>query len=140
MRISDWSSDVCSSDLYGRYRRWACKHSAGSDFRRGQAGYHPLPPCLSRRADPKRLYLDAVRQAFAADGHDPQWFSDTKSPHPDREWHPGLRNDRREHLPHSQAVIDLVRSSSEEHTSELQSLMLHWYSVFCFTIQKKNKS
>src|SRR3546814_4750835 len=119
MRISDWSSDVCSSDL----------------------------------ADPKRLYLDAVRQAFAADGHDPLWFSGPKSAHPDREWHPGLRNDRREHLPHSQAGIDLVRSGSrtaarqakgrcdcagrrsEEHTSELQSLMRISYPVFCL----KNK-
>src|SRR3546814_2292890 len=118
MRISDWSSDVCSSDL--------------------------------------------------ADGHDPLWFSGPKSAHPDREWHPGLRNDRREHLPHSQAGIDLVRSGSrtaarqakgrcdcagrlvrgmrslqqsgersEEHTSELQSLMRISYAVFCLKKKKK---
>src|SRR3546814_9398121 len=26
MRISDWSSDVCSSDLASRICRWACQH------------------------------------------------------------------------------------------------------------------
>src|SRR3546814_8717760 len=45
MRISDWSSDVCSSDLFGRsggwtkHRRHGCRSisRASSDFRRSSA-------------------------------------------------------------------------------------------------------
>src|SRR3546814_14940574 len=38
MRISDWSSDVCSSDLYGEYTKLA-DYTASKDFASRAAGY-----------------------------------------------------------------------------------------------------
>src|SRR3546814_4846054 len=117
MRISDWSSDVCSSDLLlpGRTdagrdagaARNAC--AAGRRERRGRAEdgalrlgrrARPLPlPDRAGRRDVRqrsgRLIRPPLRPRFA--------------PRPDS--HQGER--------------------SEEHTSELQSLMRISYAVFC---------
>src|SRR3546814_7183555 len=89
MRISDWSSDVCSSDL-------------GDD-----PGLLRLPPRPA--AHPALGALPADRRAH-------------------------LWADRacRGHLRHH-------RHRSEEHTSELQSLMRISYAVFCLKKKKKNK-
>src|SRR3546814_7355598 len=103
MRISDWSSDVCSSDLrpLGEvprahvHRRVRGSHPGGEadELPRArpdlQAGHHQLP-----------------RPAAA---------------------HGGIRR-----LPSQRAF-----GRSEEHTSELQSLMRISYAVFCL---KKKKS
>src|SRR3546814_3778549 len=78
MRISDWSSDVCSSDLQP-----------------------PLDDAVDARADLRR----AIRL------HPAGQFDDVRH---------GLRSDRHD--------IDLGRS--EEHTSELPSLMRLSYAVF----------
>src|SRR3546814_3578273 len=74
MRISDWSSDVCSSDLHG------------------------LPDRFPACAAPSQIFIPSP---------DPQCRQKT-----------------------------LIRS--EEHTSELQSLMRISYAVFCLK-KKKNK-
>src|SRR3546814_8331715 len=89
MGISDWSSDVCSSDL-----------SRASEVREGQ------------RVD-KRLGTgdDATRTGEAG-----RPDSAPDRPAPDREGAFGL---------------PLPRDRSEEHTSELQSLMRISYAVFC---------
>src|SRR3546814_10469976 len=105
MRISDWSSDVCSSDLIrqrsGSFRHWcgdlAPRHHAHIDdgqCRRAQRG------CRLHRSP-----LDGNREFGFAD------------------------LDRKSHQPE--------RVRSEEHTSELQSLMRISYAVFC--LKKKNK-
>src|SRR3546814_4323755 len=88
MRISDWSSDVCSSDL----ARSPCRSPAGFDA----AGCSSGPANGSSR-----------RRARAA-----------------RSW--------------TSPAADSTRSKprSEEHTSELQSLMRISYAVFC--LKKKN--
>src|SRR3546814_3066591 len=92
MRISDWSSDVCSSDLWSV--AWP------------------------------RLFLQAPRRGRARDGwpvclaRHPQNNRTANLAH----WTPGRRPVRR----------------SEEHTSELQSLMRISYAVFC--LKKKNKN
>src|SRR3546814_5346935 len=94
MRISDWSSDVCSSDLQKgleagnsrfrwpchSYRRWRTNLAAGqqSDASTGEQLFRYIPA---------RLRPDAARSTF--------------------------------------------RPRSEEHTSELQSLMRISYAVFC---------
>src|SRR3546814_7852193 len=49
MRISDWSSDVCSSDLEDRHRML----SAGLQSRGGEAAGHQLPPDALITADPQ---------------------------------------------------------------------------------------
>src|SRR3546814_9233107 len=103
MRISDWSSDVCSSDLHWRARRAPSRRPA-------LARTWPRPPPA------------AASTALAA---------------------PAARARRR--LPPAWAVraaaapapAHRARWRSEEHTSELQSLMRISYAVFC--LKKKNK-
>src|SRR3546814_2314949 len=103
MRISDWSSDVCSSDLAARKRsgrRRTRKSAAGlrkSAWQRKRL--RGRNPALSLRRFPSRQRL----------------------PNPKRLPHlpPGLQKKR------------LLRKRSEEHTSELQSLMRNSYAVFC---------
>src|SRR3546814_1259843 len=99
MRISDWSSDVCSSDL-------SCSWGA--------------PPAEVRRDSEPRsrgshLYQIARQPSATALGQDVHWNSAAR----------GSRGTRM-----SQESI-----RSEEHTSELQSLMRISYAVFCL---KKN--
>src|SRR3546814_2632483 len=89
MRISDWSSDVCSSDL-GR--------CGGRSERRGGLRYGRKGPW--HRPHPRQL-----RGHLAGD------------------------EDCRQGI--------CAASRSEEHTSELQSLMRISYAVFC--LKKKNK-
>src|SRR3546814_4391691 len=91
MRISDWSSDVCSSDL--------CRDRLGlrGDGRGRQAG------------------------AWQRDEHDVR------------------RRPRGQGRPHARVAPRGRRrtSRSEEHTSELQSLMRISYAVFCLKKKKK---
>src|SRR3546814_3179782 len=84
MRISDWSSDVCSSDLNG-----------GGD--RGPRNPWTVPPGVPRGRSARPTVLDEFLKRARGGG--------------------GGR--------------------SEEHTSELQSLMRLSYAVFCF--QKKKQ-
>src|SRR3546814_1316402 len=114
MRISDWSSDVCTSDLRG----FLCLCITGSISLIGNAAkrnacatgfsrlnrphdidkrHSPLLPGLFRISGP---YGRAIRAAGAA-----------QRPHAD--------------------VRECGNGRSEEHTSELQSLMRISYAVFC---------
>src|SRR3546814_6896701 len=89
MRISDWSSDVCSSDLW-------------------TAGHRPPPAAASDR-----------------------------SPRPSPEASPRQRRCRALRMERSAPChLRAVSQRSEEHTSELQSLMRISYAVFC--LKKKN--
>src|SRR3546814_7084878 len=112
MRISDWSSDVCSSDLPAR--------SAGGDGARphhradGAARALRRPGAAARlddAAQPGRTLVSAWRRCNArrAGGG------------AERSWQP------------------LVPRRSEEHTSELQSLMRISYAVFCLKKKKKTQ-
>src|SRR3546814_8592328 len=129
MRISDWSSDVCSSDL--------------KNFR-GQALTEPLPtqttenrfaivnPLISpiTHTGPGRYYLmdnqlptitTAKRGELAMIS---PVYCQASSPTPSVNIDGG-------------ALIPLRRDTrSEEHTSELQSLMRNSYAVFCFKTKK----
>src|SRR3546814_6139815 len=101
MRISDWSSDVCSSDL-----RRVCS---------------PPRTVPSTRWSPPRCAVGMRREggvyrAVSGDVESPAGIgrvvlSERGDPRPDER--------------------------SEEHTSELQSLMRNSYAVFC--LKKKNK-
>src|SRR3546814_9319381 len=99
MRISDWSSDVCSSDLRGFTHRFspsahvdAARNPPRPSFRPHRASQ--AGPCSSTPSSDTRHALSAVR------------FQ--------------RREDQR----------------SEEHTSELQSLMRISYAVFCLKKKK----
>src|SRR3546814_1054283 len=100
MRISDWSSDVCSSDLraarYNGKRTTMAKPLNISPDR--------LFPAEDKTRDIARALYAGVKALpiVSPHGHtDPAWFAT------DANWR------------------------SEEHTSELQSLMRISYAVFC---------
>src|SRR3546814_9801994 len=107
MRISDWSSDVCSSDLLAdgigpaRTRRARLRHVTHGEEDRRQA---------DRNVDPENgMPAGALRERAA--GERAERHRDAGDRAPDR---------------------------SEEHTSELQSLMRNSYAVFC--LKKKTKT
>src|SRR3546814_4061422 len=108
MRISDWSSDVCSSDL-GNSRTMSDTLCATSSKR---AGRTRLPVRHLQRMHQKRA------SAFSS-----------RSSHP--------RRSKRHHRQCGSKTA-LCPQRSEEHTSELQSLMRISYAVFCLK-NKKNQ-
>src|SRR3546814_3037964 len=120
MRISDWSSDVCSSDL-ARKRRTA----AGTGAR--------APAARRARLLGKPAFSAGWKAQAGHSGRD--------------ERHASLHR-RRCRIPPGQPAIacstnpvmyaQYVPNRSEEHTSELQSLMRISYAVFC--LKKKNKT
>src|SRR3546814_3203951 len=94
MRISDWSSDVCSSDLSVSLPcvLWArtCTSCGGASV--------PARPLMSKRSSPDKCSESAVSPSLNCRGSTPM--------------------------------------RSEEHTSELQSLMRISYAVFCLKKKK----
>src|SRR3546814_4947941 len=106
MRISDWSSDVCFSDLFEAAIVADIALAVGADGRTVRAG--------ARRGD------DLLR----AVGQHPRQRAA-------RDLDQDHRSVRHRHRPlgEFQAVRDLTRS--EEHTYELQSLMRIAYGVYC---------
>src|SRR3546814_10256991 len=137
MRISDWSSDVCSSDLLSARAPAGSKTAGSTDFG-GEGEYRPAA-CergverrnaarlarIRRPADPRRTAL-----ALCADrAHARLLFLCLLSRHP--------RIPDRIVAGAGHGGGDRVRRRSEEHTSELQSLMRISYAVFC--LKKKNK-
>src|SRR3546814_6833923 len=108
MRISDWSSDVCSSDLVNDVRG----HAAGDDVLRSVAAV--LRECIGDRGHAVRYGGDEF--AVALDVDEPQALEIAES------------------------IRRRVGERSEEHTSEIQSLMRISYAVFCLKKQKRTKS
>src|SRR3546814_2472016 len=107
LRISDWSSDVCSSDLPIRQGDFQIEHTAVERLAR-DSGFFDQPE-NPRFLDTARLDIGPHRgpaQAGEGVGHQPIAFA-----------------------------AGLPVGRSEEHTSELQSLMRISYAVFCL----KNK-
>src|SRR3546814_6222426 len=117
MRISDWSSDVCSSDLPDRLgQRLGDLRLVDRDFLGhavdevaaldvdGQAG------AVGGDARDAEILLDPLGGRFA----DQQIMVSAD-----------IGDDRLVHL------VAAGAPRSEEHTSELQSLMRHSYAVFC---------
>src|SRR3546814_1368332 len=126
MRISDCSSDVCSSDLLRR---------AGLGRR---AGLRRHRESLRRARRMKRVILDRLQQA-RADKRAAALVTDLT----DGRQRLQLGGDNLGDLDltpaQEAAVSDAVsadRSRSEEHTSELQSLMRISYAVFCLKKKK----
>src|SRR3546814_3198031 len=109
MRISDWSSDVCSSDLLAPTRIYGVRYTA--------VGYSMGTMSANMNlADPMQR-MSAVYRDF------PQQL-----------------------VPQLRVLFDtllakegpVVYNRSEEHTSELQSLMRNSYAVFCLKKKKTN--
>src|SRR3546814_3593001 len=132
MRISDWSSDVCSSDLT-RPARFGDIEQAVGELR-------------ERLVDAVRLQLraDVPVGAYLSGGLDSsgivalvRGFTDT----PVRTFSVAFDQPEFDESAHQLAMVRHLgteHSRSEEHTSELQSLMRISYAVFC--LKKKNKT
>src|SRR3546814_3645834 len=108
MRISDWSSDVCSSDLT-EIEVARGKQLYRQRFSRGLplGGLEELGPTPNRRG---------TSVSFVPD---PEIFGEHGRFKPQR-------------------LFRMARARSEEHTSELQSLMRISYAVFC--LKKKTET
>src|SRR3546814_4537378 len=129
MRISDWSSDVCSSDLprrtgLARRAREAFPHDRRRDLRRtSRHDRHQKRP--RRIAMKPALFLTPLLGLAACTPAAP----DPRGVDRDETVLTVTGTGRAEATP-DQAL------RSEEHTSELQSLMRNSYAVFC--LKKKN--
>src|SRR3546814_4774820 len=114
MRISDWSSDVCSSDL--RRHVPGLRNEEGAFF----VGEYE---CVLRRqlvGPTHRVVIDVARGGLRSKPFAHVAFRATRPPGQLFRTH------------RSGAVQCLVQAQrSEEHTSELQSLMRISYAVFC---------
>src|SRR3546814_8943054 len=115
MRISDWSSDVCSSDL----DRLEHRGLAGA----GRPQQRDNLPRLHRQVDAAQ-HMDGL----PALGEAVLQIADL------------------EHVTHSAAPVrdryspPSTPDRSEEHTSELQSLMRISYAVFCLKKKQQKKT
>src|SRR3546814_5306857 len=110
MRISDWSSDVCSSDLPQKPELGDVAPGT-SDSRQGLASLFNIP--CTRQCDAEaRIDLPRIGGSLLQSG--PIQFGGT-----------GII------APRKIGVSGLTRARSEEHTSELQSIMRISYAVFC---------
>src|SRR3546814_7245754 len=104
MRISDWSSDVCSSDLseaddQSLRKLWHSNHS-----------------------------LEEIAEAMGRTT--PSLYSRARA----------LGMSKRSPANAEKAVASAPAGRSEEHTSELQSLMRISYAVFCLKKKKKKET
>src|SRR3546814_999573 len=120
MRISDWSSDVCSSDLGPRRR--TIGHA--EDDRHQQDRDQPD----GRHRDPGRFCAIMTRDPDQDETERGQ--IDKKYPDADRH-RIGLLAKQKLQADVDEAHAAAERQRSEEHTSELQSLMRISYAVFC---------
>src|SRR3546814_3229532 len=127
MRSSDWSSDVCSSDLLraGRSQRAVTPPPQRAD--RAQITGFPLKYLVLLRKQEPRIANAAVRDSglLLSQEH----------------CHQLTRNRVVAAILVGQLVVGVERrrdDRSEEHTSELQSLMRISYAVFCLQKKKKN--
>src|SRR3546814_3860069 len=135
MRISDWSSDVCSSDLKTPTVRQVLK------------GIRTLHPAQTKQAAPLQLlHLEQAVQWLNQEAERAQQSGNLASLLRCRRdvallligfWR-GFRSDElcRLQVEHIQAEAG-AGMRSEEHTSELQSLMRISYAVFCLKKKKK---
>src|SRR3546814_5350781 len=139
MRISDWSSDVCSSDFgtWDRERQVShgrvtcpCALLRCNGTLRSPPRYRPHPAMTARRA---RRSVDALPQRTAMTSHadppQPPATAAVRRTDPSRE--PGYDARLSQHD---------GRNRSEEHTSELQSLMRISYAVFCLKKKKAKQN
>src|SRR3546814_9431365 len=117
MRISDWSSDVCSSDL--------CGQGQGPGQGLAETGWR-----RSRTSGGRGRTLRAARRQGVRQGHGGDAGPDSGG----RAGEGGRRDRARagaRACPGGRPAVDAAWARSEEHTSELQSLLRISYAVFC---------
>src|SRR3546814_9778265 len=125
MRISDWSSDVCSSDLPAAI--------AGHDrlvrrVLRPQAGHEAAALIVEQDRGPRVGFFG---DEAAIDRRDPLRMADIEAVR-----RQGLHEARLKAAVAALGRLQRRIGRSEEHTSELQSLMRISYAVFCLKKKK----
>src|SRR3546814_3482867 len=111
MRISDWSSDVCSSDLVASTHLSVANHISWLDI------------SIINACEPVRFVAKAEIRDWPLAG----WLASAAGSF-------YLRRGKGD----APRLVDRLATRSEEHTSELQSLMRISYAVFCLKTKKKN--
>src|SRR3546814_5533506 len=106
MRMSDWSSDVCSSDLVGARAANVVEAIFGRD---GALARQKPRILVEREVADERAAIVGTKGGAGGDGAEIARVI-------------ALLGD---------VVLGAGRNRSEEHTSELQSLMSSSYDVFC---------
>src|SRR3546814_7362280 len=119
MRISDWSSDVCSSDLFFPDMLPAIMN------KREELRYGENPHQKAALYLPAGPHSKGIAQASQVQGKALSYNN---------------YNDADAALELVSEFRDSGPARSEEHTSELQSLMRISYAVFCLTKKKNNIS
>src|SRR3546814_1642173 len=156
MRISDWSSDVCSSDLRcstvasscGRWPATACRSARGS----ASAARTRTAACLSRwTAWPRKVF--SLPRIYTDEHGSGAFIFHVHLPYPcpsvqirgQQPFQGGAMSSRQRDgwiatrgTPLRGEVVVPGDKRSEEHTSELQSLMRISYAVFCLKKKKKH--
>src|SRR3546814_1239400 len=137
MRISDWSSDVCSSDL-------PCGEDGEELHEPGAVERRPLESTQSVDEEPLHLVGGHVTEELL-----PQLVEQMFLQRVPNDVQPagrqidierlGLQMEPFGRFEEAEMEPGLVDGRSEEHTSELQSLMRISYAVFCLK-KKKNIS
>src|SRR3546814_6761919 len=124
MRISDWSSDVCSSDLAPFVERLdASGHGVTN-------GRHRIKREENGKGRQRRQQRTDVSAGKAEERSSGRWVH-LNIPPSDFEV---------DHLGHDEGADAHPAKRSEEHTSELQSLMRISYAVFCLTKKQHNNN
>src|SRR3546814_6669583 len=114
MRISDWSSDVCSSDLDTLQPQKTCPVMP----RRRQVRLQPTHQRQSQGTDHPRDQVLPEQRLNARADHGRQALAGLKQNIADKT------------VTHHHIRFTPVQPGSEEHTSELQSLMRISYTIF----------
>src|SRR3546814_10420454 len=114
MRISDWSSDVCSSDLHNHIFTWEIGDQDGTDQAFDRADVTVKELISYQRVHPSPMETCACIGSMDKIKGELTVYGTFQAPH----------------------VVRTV-TRSEEHTSELQSLMRISYAVFCLKKKKK---
>src|SRR3546814_3239070 len=119
MRISDWSSDVCSSDL----KITKVQEKRLTHLQRGEK----ILPATEKRYEKLQQELVELMEGVHFNNNRLEQLVDQ------------LYGMNRRLLTHEGKMLRMAERCgvrSEEHTSELQSLMRHSYAVYC--LKKKN--
>src|SRR3546814_2197955 len=141
MRIRDWSSDVCASDLVSTSLDTNGKERTRRE-RECRSGCKPFAKAISRRHVGKQILFllrhRRVGHVAARDdrrGARERGFGIGPQPRP----RPDAGKIRLARTPGHRIFPAGWQRRSEEHTSELQSLMRTSYAVFCLKKKKRTK-
>src|SRR3546814_3831628 len=125
MRISDWSSDVCASDLQSRTA--ATEPSTAKIM----LPIRESPQHTAGTATAGGTVADSTSRARSATGSDRSPMTKARYSRSSSSWWAGSRGVIQERS------VEAWSRRSEEHTSELQSLMRTSYAVFCLKKKKR---